>query len=119
MCRHAAPTIGPAMLLLLWRMGLGKLNDAGLAWYNGMGLTKSDECTLSSCDDEHGLSTPTNAPDGGLHPCHRNALRVSSAPARSALAAKDLGKRSAKKPAKRSLTLWYVVPSSSTTHPAT
>jgi hypothetical protein len=59
-----------------WRVGLGKLDDAGLAWYDGTGLAKADDGALSSCDDEQGLSTPADAPGGGLHPCHRNALRV-------------------------------------------
>jgi hypothetical protein len=63
MCGHAAPTVGVTLLLLLWRMGLVKLDDAGLAWYKGTRLVKADEGALSSCDDEQGLSTPADAPE--------------------------------------------------------
>jgi hypothetical protein len=43
MCRHAAPTVGVALLLLPWHVGLMKLDDAGLAWYKGTKLMKADE----------------------------------------------------------------------------
>jgi hypothetical protein len=65
-CRHAATGLAVALLpTLSSRVGLGKLDDAGLAWYDGTGLAKVDDGALSSCDDEQGL-----APGGGLHPCH-------------------------------------------------
>jgi hypothetical protein len=105
MCRYVTPAVGVTLLLLPWRVGLKKLDDTGLAWYNGMGLTKADEGALRSYDDEQRLSTPADAPYDGLHPCHRNTMQVCSAPTRSTLAAKDPGKRSAKKPTKHSLTL--------------
>jgi hypothetical protein len=74
MCRHTAPVVVVTLLLLPWRVGLRKLDDAGLAWYNGTRLAKGDEGMLNSYDDEHGLSSPADAPGDGLHPCHRNAL---------------------------------------------
>jgi hypothetical protein len=52
MCRHAAPTVGVVLLLWSWYVRLEKLDDAELVWYNGTGLAKADEGTLSSCDDE-------------------------------------------------------------------
>jgi hypothetical protein len=52
MCRHAAPAVRVALLLWSWYVGLEKLHDAELVWYNGTGLTKADEGMLSSCDDE-------------------------------------------------------------------
>jgi hypothetical protein len=74
MCGHAAPTIGVALLLLPWRVGLVKLDDVRLTWYKGTGLAKADEGALNSCDDEQGLSTPADAPGDSLHSYHRNAL---------------------------------------------